>query len=275
MKRARFRPVLDQLEERSLMVFGLVTGMTLTPNPPRLGNMVNASLKVGSPGPFVPSATTWTWQVSYGGATSPLGTASSGGVLGASFGTPYPGTETIVAVTSYSSSNPTVPPPAPTTFSSSVVVPAPSSAAKGGGVGVPTAFGTGIWMTDLVLAGGDAIGPLFAGVIQESIPPVYYTGGGPYSGTLIAPGTGWWPPSPASTFYFSSYDSSLHDLFNYFTTPSVWGTIPVGRICAFTQALRFAWTMPTSGGGSASFTAPLPSISWAWSKVDATHWQVN
>ena len=68
MKRS-FRPSVECLEGRRLLA--LVTGMTLAPNPPRLGSMIGAGLTTGAPGPFSPASTAWKWDVTYSGFTSP------------------------------------------------------------------------------------------------------------------------------------------------------------------------------------------------------------
>jgi hypothetical protein len=217
-------------------------------------------------GPYTPISTAWTVQVAYGGSNSPVYAVSGGAPLNASIDAKYPGTYTVTAVASYMSTNPTVNPPGRQTTTGTLSVPAPSGVAKDGPLGVRTNFMTSIWITDPVTALGLPIGPTFVGWSQENIPPINFPNGYVASGT-----NGWWPQNgPEPSFYVTS-SSTISDQFSM--DEAELPNFPVGVLCTFTQRLQMAWEMPTEGGGYATFTVPLGSLTWTWSKVDASNWE--
>ena len=262
MKRC-YCPSLESLEGRRLLV---ATGVTFSLSPPKLGTQFQADLTYISSPNYSIASTGWTEVISYGGFTTPP-VGLSDGYMSTQVVSSVPGVYVITAVTTYTSSNPSVGPPGQTTVSGTITIPAPDGVTKGGGVGGQAPVDTAIQMTDPVTAGGQPIGPDFIGNIQEDILPFIWwdgTDGGD---------SGWGPPAPSPQFNFRN--GQINDQFQFFADPATWASIPVGSVlCTFTQNLRFYWTMTTTAGDQ-PFYAPLPSLTWTWTKVSATAWEVD
>jgi len=245
----------------------LITGMTINPAAPPLGSTFTATL-TNNPSPtYFPISTTWSYSVSYGGFTSPTVNVA-GSLLSSSLFASVPGTYTITAVTTYQTTNPTDSPPPPTTTTTTVTIPIPNTVTKGGAVGTPAPPNSAIQIVDTVYAGGVQVGSMAAGMVQENILPFTWWDGTPGGGG------GWGPAAPS--FQFSFWGGQIHDQFMFSPPLGVWAGIPVGTtLCSFTQELQYVWSMSTTTAGDQTFTVPLTTLSWTWTKVDANDWEAN
>jgi hypothetical protein len=286
----RFRPRFDSLESRALLSAAAVVhewpasaigpiqpgwirdvtlAMTFNPTAPLLGFTFQASLSGNVNGPFTAMSTTWTDTVTYGGFTSPPASLP-GAIWNVSITATIPGTYTVTAVTTWMSTNPTVLPPAPTPTTARVTVPVPSAVVKFSGMGTEVPPGTIITVADDIFAGGQPMGGSFAGYLQEFVPPSTY-----FDGSMDAGTGGWWQTGSGS-FYLAGgtlYDQQMYPG----TTPggTTWADTPVGTICTWSQQLQAVWYMPTTVGTNARFSVNLTTLSWTWSKVNATQWTTN
>lgn len=249
----------------------LVTGMSFNPGAPApvLGGTITAALTYPTTGPplsYVLASTTWTYDISYGGFTSPT-VNLAGSVTTATLSASVPGLYTFTSVTSYVSYNPTAAPPPPTTMTGFVNIAPPDTAIKGGAVNTPTTINTAAQMSDPVYAAGQPIGSMVAGLMQENILAFTYFDGA-QSG-----GNGWYPSAPSAQFQL--LQGKIKDQQAYFAGSS-WNTLANGgTICNFTQQLRFQWNMSTTAGTNQTFTVYLNSLTWTWVKDSATEWHAQ
>lgn len=170
----------------------------------------------------------------------------------------------------YISYNPTASPPPPTTMTSSVTIAPPSVAVKGGAINTPTTLNTAVQMIDAVYAGGQPIGSMVAGRVQENIPTFIY-----YDGTQGGTGGTWYPDVPSAQFNFTQ--GKIYDQFAYgYSSQQAWNALPNGgTICNWTQQLHYQWTMTTAAMTNITFTVNLNTLTWTWVKVSATQWMAQ
>jgi hypothetical protein len=244
-------------------------GMTFAPLPPALGGTFVATLSTPPPGPYIALSTSWTETVSFRGVTTPV-LNLVGSVFSATVNVSIPGNYVVTAVTSFMSTNWTTPGPAPAATTASVNVLPPDVVVKAGGMGTPAAPMTAIQVTDQVSAGGQPLGGMFAGWIEEYVPAYTFFDGS------IGPGTGGWWGTGSAGFMRSGPNLYDQQLFNGATAGgTTWDAIPVGTICTWTQELQASWIMPSDAGLNVPFSVPLTTLSWTWSKTDALHWTTN
>ncbi len=248
----------------------IITGMTLSSTTPALGSPIGATLTSTIKDPTnLPLATTWTVSISYGGFTSVPFTVA-GAPTSFSTNAAVPGTYTITAVTTYMSTNPTVGPHAPTTVSATATVAVPTTATKATGMGTPTSWIAGLQVTDTIGTPNGPLGMSVGGEFEENIAPGVGAGGVEYGGTDGE----WFPNSYGMSWYIQG--STLFDTMGLPGMPvATWQAIPVGAtLITYTQQLQFYWEMSTPTGQQ-SFTAPLNSLTWTWTKVGTWTWTAN
>ncbi|MGC8639681.1 MAG: hypothetical protein ACP5XB_07350, partial [Isosphaeraceae bacterium] len=255
--------------EAGIQPLDIVTGITSSPASPVLGAAANFTLTT-TPAPQFPIASTaWSFTITYGGVTSLDQNPNMSTNTTALVYLPLPGEYTVTAVTTYSSTNPSVAPPGPTTEVAYVNVSPPDHVAKWNIPG-PAGYQTAEQVTDIVTSSGSQVGPYMGGLIQENIAHYdYYTGG------IQLPGTGgWYPQTGGYTNTWRVTSGMLYDTEALVgQTQAGWNAIPVGTaFITYTQQLQYAWTM-TAADGQHDFTVSLPSLNWSWVKVSTTQWQ--
>ncbi len=247
--------------------FDIVVSMSPSTTTPALGGTLRFTLTTTPAPNFVITGTTWTYTVTYNGFTSATLTPQSPGLLNATVYLSVPGMYTVTAVTTYMDSNPSGPRHSPTTVTSLVDVPPPSAITKDGGIDTPIAWTAADLLTDDIATPNGPLGSFAAGLFQENLTNVFTT-------ISITFAQGWGP-----SVYGLSWNVTAPHLYDSVGVPGMtaaqWAAIPVGTAyVAYTQELQYTWEMSTNQGQE-SFTVGLPALNWMWTKVDATHWEVQ
>jgi hypothetical protein len=266
-----YSPSLEQLDRRELLA---VTGIEfLNMDPPKLGIMAAVSLQGTSDRGLIADETIWTYQVCYNGDESAVINVDSQNVWNAQIPAEIPGQLIVTATTYYTSTLLPISPPQPTTVSTSVFIPVPDLVTKGPQVGQPAALGTGIKLLNPITAGGQKIGMLAMGSVQEKIDPFKLADGTELDGTDGE----WAPVDPGGSFGLSTATSTIKDV-QYLDAPAAtWATIAAGGKVTpdgWIQQLQYSWTM-AGPGGNFEYSEPLNSLTWTWTKVDDSHWTTN
>jgi hypothetical protein len=199
-----------------------------------------------------------------------------GTTLSATVFASVPGTYKIVAVTSYTSSNPSAPPPPPKTTSGTFSIAPPSGIPPVAGMGLGTSLGSTVLIQSQVTAGQGQIGPYVAATIQENIPIFYFTNG------MTEPGTGGWYPGPAGpsgspSVQFYLTNGILNDVVGIGGTTgnaAFFATAIGSPVCTYTQQLQYTYQISDASGNHA-VVVPLPSLNFTITRATAFSFSVS
>ena len=267
--RRYFRPALQELEPRHLL---RATGIQFL-SPPRLGTRQAVQLiESAEPGLYT-VATTWSYQTAYGGFTSPTHQIESPDVAGAVIPAVIPGTLTVFAVVSYQTSYPNGNPVQPNTVFASIYLNPPDTVTKGGAIGVPIALGSTAQLSLAVTAAGQPIGQYANGSVLELLSEIDYT-----NDNKVAADPDFGPLDPSESFYFNPRTSTIIDQQMPIANGDAWNDFADGKSVLkqpFTQQLEYVWSMSTTLQTNQPFSVCLTTLSWNWSRIDATHWRVD